>query len=215
MYAMRNKIKDWGLHLRTRSGVGAGRDGHGRQHPPYLQAVRNIEDQDRPSDSGKSQTSKIVFLGIEEIEDTASMRQALQVEAEDERTGSAKGERLMTSMTTKNIEDSLMKMNRKYADLVNVYGSMEKLIDRAADLASIKSQSTITREMIALAIGSFAEAKASIRPELMENYEEVIIWTMITQGLFNEAEDKGLPRVEKSLTAALAAVDAGMKEQVK
>jgi len=128
---------------------------------------------------------------------------------------SAKGERLMTSMTTKNIEDSLMKMNRKYADLVNVYGSMEKLIDRAADLASIKSQSTITREMIALAIGSFAEAKASIRPELMENYEEVIIWTMITQGLFNEAEDKGLPRVEKSLTAALAAVDAGMKEQVK
>ena len=121
----------------------------------------------------------------------------------------------MTSMTTKNIEDSLMKMNRKYADLVNVYGSMEKLIDRAADLASIKSQSTITREMIALTIGSFAEAKASIRPELMENYEEVIIWTMITQGLFNEVEDKGLPRVEKSLTAALAAVDAGMKEQVK
>lgn len=215
MYAMRNKIKNWGLHLRTRQGIGAGGNGYGRQHPPYLQAVRNIEDQDRPSDSGQGKASKIVFLGIEEIEDTTSMRQALQVEAEDERTGSAKGERLMTSMTTKNIEDSLMKMNRKYADLVNVYGSMEKLIDRAADLASIKSQSTITREMIALAIGSFAEAKASIRPELMENYEEVIIWTMITQGLFNEVEDKGLPRVEKSLTAALAAVDAGMKEQVK
>lgn len=215
MYAMRNKIKDWGLHLRTRQGIGTGGNGYGRQHPPYLQAVRNVEDQDRPSDSGESQASKIVFLGIEEIEDTTSMRQALQVEAEDERTGSAKGERLMTSMTTKNIEDSLMKMNRKYADLVNVYGSMEKLIDRAADLASIKSQSTITREMIALAIGSFAEAKTSIRPELMENYEEVIIWTMITQGLFNEVEDKGLPRVEKSLTAALAAVDAGMKEQLK
>lgn len=215
MYAMRNKIKDWGLHLRTRQGVGTGRDGHGRQHPPYLQAVRNIEDQDRPSDSGEGKASKIVFLGIEEIEDTTSMRQALQVEAEDERTGSAKGERLMTAMTPKQIEDSLMGLSRKYAAMNNTYGSMEKIIDLASDIASIKSQSTITRQEIAIVLSSFAEAKAAIRPELLDSYEEMILWTTISHGLFNESEDKGLPRVEKSLTAALAAVDAGMKEQVK
>lgn len=215
MYAMRNKIKDWGLHLRTRSGIGAGGNGYGRQYPPYLQAVRNIEDQDRPSDSGEGKASKIVFLGIEEIEDTTSMRQALQVEAEDERTGSAKGERLMTAMTPKQVEDSLMGLSRKYAAMNNTYGSMEKIIDLASDIASIKSQSTITRQEIAIVLSSFAEAKAAIRPELLDSYEEMILWTTISHGLFNEAEDKGLPRVEKSLTAALAAVDAGMKEQVK
>ena len=215
MYAMRNKIKDWGLHLRTRQGIGTGGNGYGRQHPPYLQAVRNIEDQDRPSDSGQGKASKIVFLGIEEIEDTTSMRQALQVEAEDERTGSAKGERLMTAMTPKQIEDSLMGLSRKYAAMNNTYGSMEKIIDLASDIASIKSQSTITRQEIAIVLSSFAEAKAAIRPELLDSYEEMILWTTISHGLFNESEDKGLPRVEKSLTAALAAVDAGMKEQVK
>ena len=215
MYAMRNKIKDWGFHLRTRSGVGAGRDGHGRQYPPYLQAVRNDENQERPSDSGEGQASKIVFLGIEEVKDTTSMRQALQVEAEDERTGSAKGERLMTAMTPKQVEDSLMGLSRKYAAMSNTYGSMERMIDLASDIASIKSQSTITRETIAIVLSSFAEAKAAIRPELLDSYEEMILWTTISHGLFNEAEDKGLPRVEKSLTAALAAVDAGMKEQLK
>ena len=84
MYAMRNKIKDWGIHLRTRSGVGAGRDGHGRQHPPYLQAVRNTEDQDRPSDSGEGQASKIVFLGIEEVTEATSVREAIKVEENED-----------------------------------------------------------------------------------------------------------------------------------
>lgn len=215
MYAMRGKIKDWGLYIRTRSGIGAGRDRHGRQHPPHLQAMRNSENQDRSPDSGESQTAKIIFLGIEEIEDTTSMRQALQMEAEDERTDSAKGERLMTAMTPKQVEDSLMKMSRNYAELNNAYGSMEKLIDRAADIASIKSQSGISRELIAVVMASFAEAKASIRPELIENYEQMILWTTITHGLFNETEDRGIPRVEKGLAAAIAAVDASMKEQVK
>lgn len=121
----------------------------------------------------------------------------------------------MTAMTPKQVEDSLMGLSRKYAAMNNTYGSMEKIIDLASDIASIKSQSTITRQEIAIVLSSFAEAKAAIRPELLDSYEEMILWTTISHGLFNEAEDKGLPRVEKSLTAALAAVDAGMKEQVK
>ena len=143
MYAMWNKIKDGRFHIRTRSGVGAGRDGHGRQYPPYLQAVRNDEDQERSSDGGESQTSKILFLGIEEIEDPASMRQALTLEEEDERTSSATGERLMTALTPKQIEDSLMNMSRNYAALSNTYGNIEKLLDVTADIASIKAQAAI------------------------------------------------------------------------
>ena len=215
MYGMWNKIKNREFHLRTRPSVGAGRDRHGRQYPAYLQAVRNIEDQDRPSDGGESQTSKIVFLGIEEVEDTASMRQALQMETENERTVSAKGERQMTAMTPKQFEDSLMGLSRKYAAMINTYGSMEKVINLAATIASIKSQSPISKEMIAVVMSSFAEAKAAIRPELLDSYEEMILWTTISRGLFDEKEDKGLPRVEKGLSAALAAVEASMKEEIK
>jgi len=215
MYAMRNKIKNWGLHLRTRQGIGARRDGYGRQHPPYLQAVRNIEDQDRPSDSGQSQASKIVFLGIEEVKDTAAMRQALQVEAEDERTGSAKGERLMTAMTPKQVEDSLMGLSRKYAAMSNTYGSMDRVMDLASNIASIKTQSTVSKELIAVVMSSFAEAKAAIRPELLDSYEETILWTTISRGFFDETEDKGLPRVQKGLSEAMAQVSAQMEREVK
>jgi len=215
MYGMWNKIKNREFHLRTRSSVGAGGIGHRRQYPAYLQAMRNIQDQEGSSDSGESQAAKILFLGIEEIEDTTSMRQALQMEAEDERTGSAKGERLMTAMTPKQIEDSLMGLSRKYAGINNTYGSMDRVMDLASNIASIKSQSTITKQMIALVMSSFAEAKAAIRPELLDSYEEMILWTTISHGLFNEKEDKGLPRVQSSLEAALSAVDANMKEQVK
>ena len=215
MYGMWNKIKNREFHLRTRPSVGTGRDGHRREYPAYLQAVRNIEDQDRSSDSGESQTSKIVLLGIEEVEDTASMRQALQMETEDERTVSAKGERLMTAMTPKQVEDSLMGLSRKYAGMSSTYGSMDRLIDLAATIASIKSQSSVSKEIIALVMSSFAEAKAAIRPELLDSYEEMILWTTISRGLFDEKEDKGLPRVEGNLAAALAAVGANMKEEVK
>jgi hypothetical protein len=215
MYGMWGKIKNRGLHLRARPSVGAGRDGHGREYPAYLQAVRNIEDQDRSSDGGESQTSKIVLLGIEEVKDTASMRQALQVETEDERTVSAKGERLMTAMTPKQVEDSLMGLSRKYAGMSNTYGSMDKVINLAATIASIKTQSTVSKELIAVIMSSFAEAKAAIRPELLDSYEEVILWTTISRGFFDETEDKGLPRVQSSLEAALAAVGANIKEEVK
>ena len=212
---MWSKIKDRGFHLRTRQSVGAGRDGHGREHPAYLQAVRNIKNEDRSPDSGESQTAKILFLGIEEVTDSTSVREAIKVEEKDEWSDRTKGDRLMTAMTPKQVETALMNMSRSYAALSNTYGSMEKIIDLASDLASIKSQSTVTREMIALVMSSFAEAKAAIRPELLDSYEEMILWATISHGLFNEKEDKGMPRVEKSLTEALAAVDASMKEQVK
>ena len=215
MYGMWSKIKNREFHLRTRQGVGAGRDRHGRQYPAYLQAVRNNENQEGSSDSGESQASKIVFLGIEEVEDTAAMRQALQVEAEDERTSSAKGERLMTAMTPKQVEDSLMGLSRKYAAMSNTYGSMDRVIDLASNIASIKTQSTVSKELIAVVMSSFAEAKAAIRPELLDSYEEVILWTTISRGFFDETEDKGLPRVQSSLEAALAAVGANIKEEVK
>lgn len=212
MYAMWNKIKDGRFHIRTRSGVGAGRDGHGRQYPPYLQAVRNDEDQERSSDGGESQTSKILFLGIEEIEDPASMRQALTLEEEDERTSSATGERLMTALTPKQIEDSLMNMSRNYAALSNTYGNIEKLLDVTADIASIKAQAAIPLHTVALVLASYAETKAALRPEIVGNYEESIVWTLIMQGIYNEREDKGLPRVQKSLSEALAQVGKSLEE---
>lgn len=215
MYAVRNKIKDWGLHLRTRSGVGAGRDGHGRQHPPYLQAVRNTEDQDRSPDSGESQTAKIVFLGIEEITESTSVREAIKVEEKDEWSDRTKGDRLMTAMTPKQVEDALMTMSRKYAELSKTYGNMSKLVDLTTGIAMTKSQSQISEYTVITILAAFAEAKTVIRPELTENYDDMILWTLAMQGYHNEKEDRGLPRVERTLTEALAAVDAGMKEQVK
>lgn len=215
MYAVRNKIKDWGLHLRTRSGVGAGRDGHGRQHPPYLQAVRNTEDQDRSPDSGQSQASKIVFLGIEEITESTSVREAIKVEEKDEWSNRTKGDRPMTAMTPKQVEDALMTMSRKYAELSKTYGNMSKLVDLTTGIAMTKSQSQISEYTVITILAAFAEAKTVIRPELTENYDDMILWTLAMQGYHNEKEDRGLPRVERTLTEALAAVDAGMKEQVK
>ena len=215
MYAVRNKIKDWGLHLRTRESVGAGRDGHGREHPAYLQAVRNIKDEDRSPDSGESQTAKILFLGIEEVTDSTSVREAIKVEEKDEWSNRTKGDRVMTAMTPKQVEDALMTMSRKYAELSKAYGSMSKLVDLTTGIAMTKSQSQISEHIVITILAAFAEAKTVIRPELTENYDDMILWTLAMQGYYNEKEDRGLPRVEKSLTEALAAVDAGMKEQVK
>ena len=121
----------------------------------------------------------------------------------------------MTAMTPKQVEDSLMGLSRKYAAMSNTYGSMDRVIDLASNIASIKTQSTVSKELIAVVMSSFAEAKAAIRPELLDSYEEVILWTTISRGFFDETEDKGLPRVQSSLEAALAAVGANIKEEVK
>jgi hypothetical protein len=128
---------------------------------------------------------------------------------------SAKGERLMTALTPKQIEDALMTMSRKYADLSNTYGNVSRLIDMTTGIAMTKTQTQISEHLIIAILAAFAEAKTVLRPELTDNYDDMILWTLAMQGYYNEKEDKGLPRVEKSLTAALAAVDAGMKEQVK
>ena len=215
MYGVWSKIKDRGFHLRTREGVGAGRDGHGRQYPPYLQAVRNYKDQDRSSDGWQSQASKIVFLGIEEIKNASSMRQAIQVEEKNEWSNRIEGDKPMTAMTPKQVESSLMAMNRKYADLNNSYGTIPKLVGLTSNIASTKTQTPIHESIIITILAAYAEAKMILRPEITDNYDDMIMWTIALQGYYNEKEDKGLPRVEKSLSAAMAAVDASMREEVK
>lgn len=121
----------------------------------------------------------------------------------------------MTAMTPKQVEDSLMNMSRNYAELSNTYGSVEKLLDLTSELASIKSQSAVSLHTVALVLASYAEIKAALRPEIMGNYEESMIWTLIMQGMYNEKEDRGIPRVEKSLMAALKQVDQQIEKEVK
>ena len=215
MYAMRNKIKDWGVHLRTRSGLGAGGNGHGREHPSHLQIVRNGEDQERSSDSGEGQASKIVFLGIEEITDSTSVRETIKVEEKAKWSNHIKGDRPMTAMTPKQVENALMTMSRKYADLNNAYGSIAKLVDRTAEIASIRLQGSVPSQCVIAVLSAFAEAKTALRPELTENYDDMILWTLAMQGFYNEKEDGGLPRVEKSLMDALKQVDKDMGETLK
>ena len=118
----------------------------------------------------------------------------------------------MTALTPKQIEDSLMNMSRNYAALSNTYGNIEKLLDVTADIASIKAQAAIPLHTVALVLASYAETKAALRPEIVGNYEESIVWTLIMQGIYNEREDKGLPRVQKSLSEALAQVGKSLEE---
>jgi len=215
MYAMRNKIKDWGVYLRTRSGLGVGRSRRGRQHPAYLQAVCNGENQEGSSDGGEGQASKIVFLGIEEITDATSVRKTIKVEKEDEWSNCIKGDRMMTAMTPKQVESALMTMSRKYADLNNKYGSIADLVRRTADIAGLKVQCQIGNNFVIAVLAAFAEAKTTIRPELTENYDDMILWTLAMQGLYNEKEDGGLPRVEQTLSEVLKQVDKNMGDALK
>ena len=215
MYALWDEITNRGLYIRACNTVKSIRKGHGREYPAYLQAVRNTEDQDRSPDSRQSQTAKILFLGIEEVTESTSVREAIKVEEKDEWSNRTKGDRLMTAMTPKQVEDALMTMSRKYAELSKTYGNMSKLVDLTTGIAMTKSQSQISEYTVITILAAFAEAKTVIRPELTENYDDMILWTLAMQGYHNEKEDRGLPRVERTLTEALAAVDAGMKEQVK
>ena len=121
----------------------------------------------------------------------------------------------MTAMTPKQVENALMTMSRKYADLNNRYGSIADLVRRTADIAGLKVQCQIGDNFVIAVLAAFAEAKTTIRPELTENYDDMILWTLAMQGFHNEKEDGGLPRVEQTLSDALKQVDKNMGDALK
>lgn len=209
---MWNKIKDRGLHLRTRQGAGAGGNGHGREYPPYLQALRNIKDENGSSDRSEGQEAKIRLLGIEEITNTASIRQALQMETETQRTSSAKGDREMTAMHPTQIEQSLDNISNIYRKLHETFGNMEGLIGRTAEIASMNCNTNISRSVVAMVMKAYAEAKAALQPELQEAHHEVMLWATIAHGLYNEIHDRGLPRVKQDIETVMSEVEKGFSE---
>ena len=208
------KIKSGRVHLRTRQSVGAGGSGHGREYPAYLQALRDIEDQDRPSNSRESKETKIKLLGIEEVEDTVAMREAIKVETENEWTGRIKGERPMTALLPNQVDQSLSSVSSDYKNLHEVFGNVENIINRTVGFASLRHE-RVSPYLVVTILQSFAEAKAAIRPEISSSHEEVILWAAIAHGLFNEKEDKGLPRVNKALEDAIANVGVKMNDEIK
>lgn len=77
------------VHLRTHETTGIGWDGHGREHPSDMPALRDNENEGGSQPSSESQTTKITFIGIEEIPDTTTIWKGKQMETQNGRNNSA------------------------------------------------------------------------------------------------------------------------------
>lgn len=77
------------VHIRTHETTGIGWDGHGREHPVDVPTVRDNENEGGSQPSSESQTTKITFIGIEEIQDTTTIWKGKQMEKKDGRHNSA------------------------------------------------------------------------------------------------------------------------------
>lgn len=83
-----NKVDAGEVYLRTHETAGIGRDGHGREHPADLPDMRDREDEGGSSQSSQSETSKIKFIGIEEVENTTAFWKGKQMEKANGRNNS-------------------------------------------------------------------------------------------------------------------------------
>ena len=203
---MWSKIKDRGLHLRTRPSVGAGGNGHGREHPPYLQALRNIEDEDRSSNSGEGKEGKIKLLGIEEIQNTPTSGERFKVEEKTQRADSPKKQWRMT-MNKGQMQAALSKVSDTFAKLDEY--NFKELLGNTAMFANMKLETPIDEWSLAIIMSAIADAKISIMPEKVESYRESMMWTAIAANL-KEDKSKQLPRVNAEVEAALSSYNSAL-----
>lgn len=76
------------VHLRTHETAGIGWDGHGREHSSDLPTLRDEQNEGGSQPSSESETTKIKFIGIEEIKDTTAFWKGKQMEKKDGRNNS-------------------------------------------------------------------------------------------------------------------------------
>lgn len=83
-----NKVDAGEVYLRTHEAAGIGRDGHGREHSSDLPTMRGTENEGGSQPSSQSETSKIKFIGIEEVENTTAFWKGKQMEKANGRNNS-------------------------------------------------------------------------------------------------------------------------------
>lgn len=77
------------VHLRTHETTGIGWDGHGREHPVDVPAVRDEQNEGGSQPSSEGQKTKIIITRIEEIQDTTTIWEGKPMEKKDGRHNSA------------------------------------------------------------------------------------------------------------------------------
>ena len=200
MYGVWGKINDWWVHLRTRQGAGAGGNRHGRQYPAYLQAVRNLQDEDRSSNSREGKEKESKLLGIEGVPYTIAVRQKLKMEEEAQWTGRPEKQWRMT-MNKGQMQTALTKVSDTFAKLDEY--NFKDLLGNTAVFANMKLENPVDEWSLAIIMSAFADAKTSIMPERVEAYRESIMWTAIAADLKEEKRNQ-LPRVNTAIEAALS-----------
>lgn len=200
MYGMWGKINDWWVHLRTRQSVGDGGNGHRREHPSYLQAVRNLQDEDRSSNSREGKEKESKPFGAEAVPYTIAIRQELKMEEKTQWTGCPQKQWRMT-MNKGQMQTALTKVSDTFAKLDEY--NFKDLLGNTAVFANMKLENPLDEWSLAIIMSAFADAKISIMPEKVEAYRESMMWTAIAADLKEEKRNQ-LPRINTAIEAALS-----------
>lgn len=203
---MYDKIKDWWVHLRARPSLGTGGNGHGRQYPAYLQAVRNLEDEDRSSNSREGEEKESKLLGTETVPYTIAIRQELKVEEETQRTSGPEKQWRMT-MNKGQMQAALTKVSDTFAKLDEY--NFKDLLGNTAVFANMKLENPVDEWSLAIIMSAFADAKISIMPEKVEAYRESMMWTAIAADLKEEKRNQ-LPRINTAIETALSSYNPAL-----
>ena len=199
---MYGKIKDWWVHLRTRPSIGAGRDRHGREHPPNMQAMCDYENQERPFERSQSKENEKLTPWVALIKDPATSWETFQMEEETKRTISPQKQWRMT-MNKGQMQTALSKVSDTFAKLDDY--NFKHLLGNTAVFANMKLENPVDEWSLAIIMSAFADAKISIMPEKVEAYRESMMWTAIAADLKEEKRNQ-LPRVNAAIEAALNTV---------
>ena len=200
---MWGEINDWWVHLRTRQGIGAGRDRYRRQYQADVQAVRDYKNQNRSPNSGESQAEQSQAPWSSLVKDPATSWEKFQMEEETERTSSPERKWRMT-MNKGQMQTALTKVSDTFAKL-DEYG-FKDLLSTTAAIANLKLENSVDEWSLAIIMSAFADAKVSQMPERVEAYREFIMWMAIAADL-KENKVGQMPRVAASLQEAMSGVN--------
>jgi hypothetical protein len=203
VYGMWDQVSNWWVHLRTRKGAGAGRDGHGREYPPDLQALRDNKNQSGSLDGSESQKAEGKSSWLKIVQDPATSWEKFQMEEEAKRTiGPQKQWRI--DMNKSQFMQSFGKVSEAFSK-IDEY-SIAPLIANAVDVANIKLEQKIDEWSFAIIMSAIAEAKIAQMPERVDAYHESVMWMTIAAAI---KTDKGirLPQVQADIATALSNVN--------
>ena len=203
VYGMWDQVSNWWVHLRTRKGAGAGRDGHGREYPPDLQALRDNENQSGSLDGSESQKAEGKPSWLKIVQDPATSWEKFQMEEEAQRTVSPQ-KQWRINMNKGQMQTSLSKVSDTFAKLDEY--NFKFLLSNTAVFANMKLETPVDEWSLAIIMSAFADAKISQMPERVEAYRESMMWTAVAADLKEDKRNQ-LPRVVASLEEAIGGIN--------